>query len=414
MRLAVIIPTTNGPIRIVRITRLSRAPLSQVITVDDFVPNPEITARYHALTDPSGPLRGLIAVSDARFELCLDRLPEMGRSWELPVAIAHWTVDHGHELVVSDAELVVWATGVVRPRREIAEEDYHLEQKLASSKTLLAEHDKDARLLVLLPGNASEEDVSAFLGEFYSATAVRVAGVEAAIVALEKAIGGKRSTGESATASATRGMEPKRKIRRLASGIAVLILLAAVGFGLQQVSYGEGPAAPQADTPPREPSDRLPIAPTAAPEAGKAAGIEPILTQALAPVLPEHGAVPPLLLVEQRALPGASCLEVLFGAAAAVRIERRPATNEFAASDLNGLCAISFESDGEAKKARLSLPASFLARIIPSDRAGSIDLGASPSRLFHFVAVAVPLTYEVTFIDGAGAQTVFKHSLVAR
>ncbi|MBU1175858.1 MAG: hypothetical protein KKH72_10700 [Alphaproteobacteria bacterium] len=545
MRLAIIIPTTNGPVRIERISRLARAPLSQVITADDFVPNAEMAGRYHALIDQAGPLRGLIALGEVRFELCLDKLPEMGRSWELAVVLAHWAMDHGHELVTANADLVVWATGVVRPGREIAEEDYHLDRKRASSAGLLGGFGSNARLLVLLPGTASEAEVGAFRAEFASAEVKSVADVDAGVAALEKAVHSARylTPAPAASSAAPRGRESP-KWGFVAVGILAGLMLAA-GAGFHFLSPVPVPdpvvpgvadvpamdAVPEAETvaeivapagavaeetpdletvPPERveaPEDNPPIAVAeidtppetvaevvpadqgdrvqpeailaAAPDAGRdtppvtlaetdppaepaAPGADPDDSGAseapldgtsqaapadaadppavaeaapaeanAVPADSEQAAVaaepevdkaetsaaqsepaPPLVLVEHRAPPGGTCMSVLFGSASPMRVARTMENGAFPDSDLDGLCAVSFELSGATAPARLDLPQGFLAHVMASDRVQSISLAGQGSDSFFLIEGGGPVAYEMTLTGTDGSMRNFRHNLV--
>ena len=508
MRLAIIIPTTNGPVRIERITRLSRAPLSQVITADDFVPNAEMAGRYHALIDQSGPLRGLIALGDVRFELCLDRLPEMGRSWELAVAIAHWAIDHGHELVTSDADLVVWATGVVRPGREIAEEDYHLDRKRASSGNLPKALGN--RLLMLLPPNATEMDVAAFRADFAAAEIERVADVDAGVAALEKLVHAARHTPVLPVAPVKAAQDPGGRNWGLIAAGALTGLVLAAGAGFYFLTAAPERAAPvtedvavtdevpavatpetgaETDTSDKPVSDDTVVPDTVPPEAlaaeagdppvipdadveepsattneavsaetedappatdvameqetvgtdeGVSPNVEDSMPAAPDPVPAETETVQddvedkpanarqtpaetetpvdeaessPLVLVEHRAPPGSSCMAILFGSASAVRVEREVEDGVFPQSDLDGLCAVSFELSGAAGPARLDLTPGFLSHVMSSDRMQSVMLNGNGSDSFFLIEGAGPVAYDVTLTGSDGAQHRFRHTL---
>lgn len=522
MRLAIIIPTTNGPVRIERISRLSLAPLSQVITADDFVPNAEMAGRYHALIDQAGPLRGLIALGDVRFELCLDRLPEMGRSWELAVAIAHWAIDHGHELVTSDADLVVWATGVVRPGREIAGEDYHLDRKRVSSGDVPKVFGN--RLLMLLPPNATEMDVAAFRADFAAAEIARVADVDAGVAALEKLVHAVRHTPvlpvlpvlPVAPVKAAQGPGGRNWGLIAASVLTGLVLAAGAGFYflppaperaapvIEDVAVtDEVPAVSTAETgaetetPDKPVSDDTVVPDTVPPEALEAEAADPPVDADDTPVVPDadveepsattneavsaeaevappatdvateqetvgsdEGVSPnvedsmpaepdpvptetetvrddaedkpanagqtpaetetrvdeaessPLVLVEHRAPPGSSCMAILFGSASAVRVERKVEDGVFPESDLDGLCAVSFELSGAAGPARLDLTPGFLSHVMSSDRMQSVMLSGNGSDSFFLIEGAGPIAYDVTLTGSDGAQHRFRHTLV--
>lgn len=412
MRIAVIIPTTNGPVQIERVTRLLRAPLSQVITIDDFVPNQELALRYHALTDQSGPLRELILIGDARFELCLDRLPDMGRSWELPVAFAHWAIDRGHELVTSNADLVIWATGVVKSGREIAEENYHLKTKIRTSLPLLATYGDATRLIVLLPGNTRVAEVAAISTELHYAEVATVNDVDGGIAILEKATITSKPT-EIAPASFQATIGPRHRGAMI--GIVFAVLIVAGGGGLLWLAQGLRPPAFQAvsasvDAPERT-FDSADFRAELLPEGSVNPSSSQRMPEATKSVQ-ENEVASPLVLVQHRAPPGTSCINVLVGTASAVRLIQHMKNDILPPSNLAGLCALSFEIDGKKVSARLGLPTEFLARVIPSDRISSVEVGKLNVHLFHLIDGAPPLVYELTFSNSSGGQMIVKHSLV--
>ena len=78
MRICVIVPTTEGPATILRLSRLLQAPRSVMRTQDDYRPLPP-SARYHAFVQPGGPLANRIGFQPG---------PAMVRDRPLPVACA--------------------------------------------------------------------------------------------------------------------------------------------------------------------------------------------------------------------------------------------------------------------------------------------------------------------------------------
>ena len=152
MRVAIVIPTTGGPSQILRLQPLRKAPCSLVFTQDDYKPI-EISARYNDFVTSGGPLSRALDLPQTRFELRLGRKIESGRSWELPVALAHWMQLQGHEICPADtAELVIWSTGALDSDLQIIAQDYHLATKLAHSDARFAPcASQDARSVILLP-----------------------------------------------------------------------------------------------------------------------------------------------------------------------------------------------------------------------------------------------------------------------
>ncbi|MEZ5840961.1 MAG: hypothetical protein R3D02_11250 [Hyphomicrobiales bacterium] len=154
MRITVIVPTTAGPRLVVGIIARPRLPASLVITADDYRPLDDITERYDAFVGPAGPLRRGLDLDDGSYELRLDAPIDGGRSWELPVALAHAARQAGAEIVTSAPDLVVWATGALDPDLAIRPDDYHLADKLDLSGPLLGRLQKaGARTLLLLPAD---------------------------------------------------------------------------------------------------------------------------------------------------------------------------------------------------------------------------------------------------------------------
>jgi hypothetical protein len=160
MRVAVIIPTTDGPAPILRLTRLAQAPRSVLRTQDDYRPLPP-SSRYHSFIQAGGPLSGRIGIGDGQFELRLGATVETGRSWELPTALAHWLQSAGHQIDPEMPELVIWATGALDNDLSVLSQDYHLSTKLERSVAHVREWlDNGVPVLLLLP---EEVKLDAFL-----------------------------------------------------------------------------------------------------------------------------------------------------------------------------------------------------------------------------------------------------------
>jgi hypothetical protein len=138
MQVCVIVPTTDGPAPILRLTRLAQAPRSVMRTQDDYRPLPP-SARYHAFVQVGGALANRIGYGAGQFELMLGGMVETGRSWELPAAIAHWLHEQGHELGTDAPDLLVWATGALDNDLYLLQQDYHLARKLDESAACLQE-----------------------------------------------------------------------------------------------------------------------------------------------------------------------------------------------------------------------------------------------------------------------------------
>lgn len=139
LRVAILVPMTGGAGTIERIEPLTNISASRVQLSGDYRPLTDLSDRYHHLTDPAGPLAGFLDRPSVRYRLILDRAPETGRSWEMPVAIAHWMRAQGHRIVRDDPDLVIWSTGALRPDGKIQPDSYHVERKLAATRERLLE-----------------------------------------------------------------------------------------------------------------------------------------------------------------------------------------------------------------------------------------------------------------------------------
>lgn len=137
MRVAIVIPTTAGPGLVDGIERLDVVPASRVHRLGDYRPLDALSDRYHHLTDPAGPLRSFLEEGSPHYRLTIDQPPETGRSWELPVALAHWVRSQGHEIVREEPDAVVWSTGAIQPDGTIYPDSYHVVEKLSLSRELI-------------------------------------------------------------------------------------------------------------------------------------------------------------------------------------------------------------------------------------------------------------------------------------
>ncbi|MCF3932397.1 hypothetical protein L1787_03075 [Acuticoccus sp. M5D2P5] len=214
-RVAVLVPTTGGLARVVRLEEKPHLGQSTVTGEGDFRPLP-IAADYHRLAD--GPLRAL-GDQTGPFHLTLSGRVEDGRSWELPVLIAHRFAAHGAVFApVAEADIVVWATGAVDGTLAPAGAARHIGEKLAHSQ-ILAEARPEARLVVALaPGPAAQEALAAL-----------PAGAECLPLATFDDI-------ERLTAGVAEGVKPARPRPRFPrtgrwGAVALVALLVAIGFG---------------------------------------------------------------------------------------------------------------------------------------------------------------------------------------
>jgi hypothetical protein len=138
--LMIVIPTTRRPVVIVSLKPRPNLPASFVVAEGDFRALP-ITPDYDWLIGPSGPVgRRVPDVARSSQELKLSESFESGRSWEVPVSLAHLLVASGRRLTgrAEDADLLLWSTGAVDVDLNIADQNYFLEEKLRRSLDLFA------------------------------------------------------------------------------------------------------------------------------------------------------------------------------------------------------------------------------------------------------------------------------------
>ncbi len=179
----VILPTTAGPLTIKRLKRRRRLPGSYVALAGDYRPL-RISTDYDRFV--KGPLQAVLAEQIA-FELILDGDIDCGRSWELPVLIAHWLErgpeqgrERGPERAGGGRGPLIWATGMVDADLRPQPADYEIARKLAASKPRLdawrAEYGSIVALLPPATGPEAEAEVRAgfaaegiavhFIGDF--------------------------------------------------------------------------------------------------------------------------------------------------------------------------------------------------------------------------------------------------------
>lgn len=306
LSILVVIPTTRGPLRLRSLTPRPGLPAPAAFADGDYRPLPW-SADYARLCAAGGPVARL-GDAGGPHELRLSGSFDAGRSWEVPVCLAHGLATRGFRFAAEpdQADLILWATGAVDLDLTVLPGDYALLDKIERSRALLAEA-PDASLAVLLPDGPEREPAEAAfraLGRAEAPLFLPGGTVQAAVDALARP---KRVDLPA----------PPRPARRLAlpAGIAAAVLAALVGF----LALG-----------PRQ-------APVAGPDKDPAAGAasaEPARIAEAAPPAPEKPAAekpaaeekPAAIRVEElRAPPGSSCRRVAFGADPP---ERRPVAAE--------------------------------------------------------------------------------------
>src|SRR5262249_44922110 len=129
LRMLFAIPTTRRPVFITSLKARPSLPASFVVAEGDFR-TLSIARDYDRLVGPSGPIGMRLPERErVSYEIRLSEPFESGRSWEVPVCLAHLLVSAGHTLVtrVEDADVIVWSTGAVDLDLTIVKQNYFIE-----------------------------------------------------------------------------------------------------------------------------------------------------------------------------------------------------------------------------------------------------------------------------------------------
>src|SRR5882672_11967889 len=139
-KVLIVIPTTRRPVFVASLKPRPQLPASFAVAAGDFRALP-IAADYDRLIGRSGPIGlRLPEVGRTSHELRLSEAFESGRSWEVPVSLAHFVASAGRTLAagIEDADLIVWSTGAVDIDLAIADQGYFTEEKIRCSLELFA------------------------------------------------------------------------------------------------------------------------------------------------------------------------------------------------------------------------------------------------------------------------------------
>ncbi|WP_410824802.1 hypothetical protein, partial [Methylobacterium oryzisoli] len=292
----VVVPTTGGPLRLRALRPRPGLPASAAFAEGDYRPLPW-SADYARLAAPGGPLARIPGVAAVPHELRLSGSFDAGRSWEVPVCLAHGLIARGLRLAAEpgEADLVLWATGAVDLDLAILPGDYALLDKIARSRDLF-DAAPQAGLAVLLPEGPERAEAERALGALGRArppVILPAGSVRASLDAL---------TRPDARAPAA----PGRRLARtaaMAAGLAVAAGLA--GAAALGALHGRPSPEGRAEAPP-DPAPQI-------------AAAEP---QSLPEPVRETWVAAPALVVEELIAPArSSCRRVAFGADPA---ERRP------------------------------------------------------------------------------------------
>src|SRR5262245_28805196 len=155
-KVLIVIPTTRRPVVVASLKARPQLPASFAVALGDFRALP-IAVDYDRLIGRSGPIgMRLPDVAGVSHELRLSEPFESGRSWEVPVSLAHFVLSSGRVLAagVDDADTIVWSTGAVDIDLAIADQSYHVEEKLRSSLELFAAA-RGRPVIAFLPSTSS-------------------------------------------------------------------------------------------------------------------------------------------------------------------------------------------------------------------------------------------------------------------
>lgn len=377
-------------------------------TQQDYRPLP-VSAAYQAFTAQGGPLDVAFGISSSSFDLRLSARVDTGRSWELPVALAHWMQGQGHLVGVDEPELLVWATGALDLDMGVIVQDYHLERKLAASLGLLkAAVEKGCRVLVLLP------DAAMLPEELESTVALhQVTSVQEAIDIIRPLVeDGARNPSTPSVIQAPEGLSVMRAAMLGSIGIAGLTTLAVFGgFALREAPV---PTLPMSDQPiaqaeaSRATSDMNEVAVrTQENEQDEMrSGNETAETETAAIVSPD--------LILLRAKEGKSCIDVHFGGADPVRELHANHLYRFSDASLERLCAMGLRMPENATGAWLvKVPDALRSHVTRSERLTEFRLESGEEHLFRLTAdlpADLDLRWQITNSSG---ETIEVHHMLS-
>ncbi|BAU89428.1 hypothetical protein MPPM_0823 [Methylorubrum populi] len=295
----VVIPTTRGPLCLRGLSPRPGLPAPAAFADGDYRPLPW-SADYARLCAPGGPVARLGAEAGAPHELRLSGSFDAGRSWEVPVCLAHGLAARGHRFVAEpvQADLILWATGAVDRDLAVLPGDYALLDKIERSRTLLAEV-PEVPLAVLLPeGPERAPAEAAFLSLARAETPqILPAGhVPAAVEALTGPKGADRP-------------DPRRHWRRVALPAGAAAAAGLVGLaGFMALAGRQAPVIKSASDPAAVAVSAEPVRTAETDPPSPSASEKPIAEKTAAEK-------PAAIRVEElRAPPGSSCRRVAFGA----------------------------------------------------------------------------------------------------
>jgi hypothetical protein len=332
MRFFILIPTTGGPIVLKSLKTRAGLPASTAFAEGDFRPLPWSSdyARLCA-TALASVISGLVP-----HELRISGSFDAGRSWEVPVTLAHLVIARGHEIVadLDDADVLVWATGAVDLDLVPIAGDYAVADKLALSKAFF-EKAKGKKVLFVAPASSGS-----VIADWQSVTGIKPAGNDSLPVQLDRFLGDVAPTAPQNMHAVS---QPQRKGKMpYGAGAVIFMVLAAAGSYAMWRS-GQGQVKP----------DPMPV------ENKQEA--KPVVTPVVIPKAPEK---PSVLLFELRADAAGGCRKLLFGTGPVKRLPLAAKEGVFASSILDaGMCGIALKS-GKAN-AKLVISGALAAASLP-------------------------------------------------
>jgi hypothetical protein len=376
-------------------------------TQQDYRPLP-VSAAYQAFTAQGGPLDIAFGISSSSFDLRLSTRIDTGRSWELPVALAHWLQAQGHHVGVDEPELLVWATGALDLDMRVIIQDYHLATKLSASTDLLkAAVEKGCRVIVLLPDAATQPE-----GLDTDAVLHQVTSVPEAIDFLRPLVEDEQQKPAAPRATQTQNGPSSARLSLLGSiGIVCLITLALLGaFAWRDEAALSSPMsdepiaqaeAVRATFDLRENSIRTPENEQ---EATRRTN-ETAATVSAAIVLP--------FLILLRAKEGTSCIDVHFGGAVPMRERHAHMLDGLYKASLDRLCAMGLQMPENATGAwAVQVPETLWVHVTRSERLIEFRLVPGEERLLRLTADLpdeLDLRWQITDSDGETFNV--RHSL---
>jgi hypothetical protein len=343
MRFFVLIPTTGGPIVLKSLKPRAGLPASTAFAEGDFRPLPWSSDYARLCASALAPvIPGLVP-----HELRTSGSFDAGRSWEVPVTLAHLLVARGHEIVsdLDSADALVWATGAVDLDIIPIAGDYAVADKLALSKPLF-EQAKGKKTLFIAPAAPGAGLTESWMMD----AGLKPADPQSLVTQLDRFL--YQAVPEKSEPKAPVALLPQKGKALFGLVAGLLVLLAAVGaYGFWR--NGQPPTDPS-PVPIEKPVEKKDEA-------------KPVI-KAVEPQKPPEK--PVVLLFELRADNAAGCKKLVFGTGSAKRLPVAAKDSIFAQSKQDGtLCGVALkpEKTGAVLKISGDLTAASLPPVSEKD-----------------------------------------------